>query len=728
MFVSFLEIYLDDIYDLGRSYLNKRSGTTISGVRDFPSHYSPPKQLVKDIRPASPEPRSALSGRVPATVFETSSPKLQRSKSLIFPKDKRLKERREKIEIHENPDGSVYVKNMAVIPVTCMSDAMKIVNSGVAERATYETQMNKYSSRSHTIFSLTVVQKDRAKEMGETISGVLNLVDLAGSERLKRSESEGMRMREAVVINKSLSALGNVILGLDSKAEYIRYRDSKLTRILQDSLGGNSYTTVLATIYPVSENYEECLATLQFAFRCRNVQNRPHINYLDSGEDQQGRRIAKLQDEIAKLKQELADTHRHYQEKLQSGGKLKTGESLKYLTSSDDPSAGSVQHLSVKKMEERLKQERESLREKLEKKMEGFRMVREQSKEERERNARERGKQRAQISILSKELDRHRKDFEEKMQDSTTFHQKQIQQVIDYHKTLMEEQFKWVEGMPQLIHEATSDLEKHRSAIRTELDKKMSQFQMSLRKQDEAQQSVLGDLRSMYESWLQNIKEEYDSLRAEFEQMDQEFCEHIEETGMYRRESLEYIRLLHELVRELNVRANHAVYLDVEGGLRFYDPGHDEAPFDVEQLHRCIREARETNAKLKRKIAPRRPASAIRTSRSVEGEVQKKATRPMSAQPRLRGTDPMMMESSLRMDVRSGVQSTSESSDSRILELEAENARLRKLIEEERRRHKDTRIALESHRRMADGVSTSHRPPLGRRPTSARSSERGSMY
>jgi hypothetical protein len=115
--------------------------------------------------------------------------------------------------------------------------AMKIVNSGVAERATFETQMNKYSSRSHTVFSLTVAQKDRTKEMGETISGVLNLVDLAGSERLKRSESEGMRMREAVVINKSLSALGNVILGLDSKAEYIRYRDSKLTRILQDSLG-----------------------------------------------------------------------------------------------------------------------------------------------------------------------------------------------------------------------------------------------------------------------------------------------------------------------------------------------------------------------------------------------------------------------------------------------------------------------------------------------------------
>jgi hypothetical protein len=72
------------------------------------------------------------------------------------------------------------------------------------------------------------------------------------------------------------------------------------------SIGGNSYTTVLATIYPVSENYEECLATLQFAFRCRNVQNRPHINYLDTGEDQQSRRIAKLQDEISKLKQEVS--------------------------------------------------------------------------------------------------------------------------------------------------------------------------------------------------------------------------------------------------------------------------------------------------------------------------------------------------------------------------------------------------------------------------------------
>lgn len=112
------------------------------------------------------------------------------------------------LEIREDAFGNVFVKDLSVIPVTTPEEVITIVQMGFRLRATHETKMNAVSSRSHTVFTMTVVQKDRAT--GETVTGMLNLVDLAGSERLTKSESEGQRLREALSINSSLSALGKV--------------------------------------------------------------------------------------------------------------------------------------------------------------------------------------------------------------------------------------------------------------------------------------------------------------------------------------------------------------------------------------------------------------------------------------------------------------------------------------------------------------------------------------
>lgn len=173
------------------------------------------------------------------------------------------------LEIHEDGEGNVFVKDLSLIPVTCVSEALNVLNKGINLRATHETKMNQVSSRSHTVFTITVMQKNPIT--GETISGTLHLVDLAGSERLKKSESQGIRLREvrqqgdsafcqslkstashlcvfflsldvyicqAVHINSSLTALGKVVIALESATEktHIPYRDSKLTRILQNRL------------------------------------------------------------------------------------------------------------------------------------------------------------------------------------------------------------------------------------------------------------------------------------------------------------------------------------------------------------------------------------------------------------------------------------------------------------------------------------------------------------
>lgn len=128
-------------------------------------------------------------------------------------------------------------------------------------------------------------------------AGKLNLVDLAGSERQSKTGATGERLREATKINLSLSALGNVISALvDGRSKYVPYRDSKLTRLLQDSLGGNTRTLMVACLSPADSNYEESLCTLRYANRAKNIQNRPCIN-----EDPKDALLREYQEEIKKL-------------------------------------------------------------------------------------------------------------------------------------------------------------------------------------------------------------------------------------------------------------------------------------------------------------------------------------------------------------------------------------------------------------------------------------------
>lgn len=243
----------------------------------------------------------------------------------------------ENLEIRENPNGTVYVQDLSAIPVSSAEEVMGVVDAGLARRQTYQTLMNEHSSRSHTIVTVTVVAEGKGGD-GESVTGKLNLVDLAGCERLKRSgagdatsgvEDSGLRAKEAVVINKSLSTLGNVVMALaKGDATYVPYRDAKLTRLLQDSLGGNSYTALLATIHPRPADAEESLNTLQFANRCRNVTTQPHINFLDADAESQAKIIEKLMKEIAALKDELAAQKTHYEAKLEKAKAEGFGSSI----------------------------------------------------------------------------------------------------------------------------------------------------------------------------------------------------------------------------------------------------------------------------------------------------------------------------------------------------------------------------------------------------------------
>ncbi|XP_065165361.1 kinesin-like protein KIF3A [Atheta coriaria] len=182
-----------------------------------------------------------------------------------------------KLEVRERKDVGVYVKDLMGFTVDSIESITELMTRGNNNRMTRSTLMNDVSSRSHAIFTITIESKDRLDN--KTRIGKLNLVDLAGSERVSRTHATGDRLKEASNINQSLSVLGNVISALvDCKSTHIPYRNSKLTRLLQDSLGGNSKTAMIAMVSPSDADYEESICTLRYASRVKYIKNTVRIN------------------------------------------------------------------------------------------------------------------------------------------------------------------------------------------------------------------------------------------------------------------------------------------------------------------------------------------------------------------------------------------------------------------------------------------------------------------
>lgn len=195
---------------------------------------------------------------------------MERIRDLLVPHNDNL-------PVHEEKSRGVYVKGLLEVYVSSVQEVYEVLRRGGQARAVAATNMNQESSRSHSIFVVTVGQKN--VETGSAKSGQLFLVDLAGSEKVGKTGASGQTLEEAKKINKSLSALGMVINALtDGKSSHVPYRDSKLTRILQESLGGNSRTTLIINCSPSSYNDAETISTLRFGVRAKAIKNKAKVN------------------------------------------------------------------------------------------------------------------------------------------------------------------------------------------------------------------------------------------------------------------------------------------------------------------------------------------------------------------------------------------------------------------------------------------------------------------
>eukprot|EP00727_Mastigamoeba_balamuthi_P007729 m51a1_g3577 putative kinesin heavy chain, C-tail anchored protein (454) ;mRNA; f:1115004-1116568 len=219
---------------------------------------------------------------------------LERVTDLFQPESKNL-------EVHDAPEVGVWVEGLSERAVSSEQAVLDAIEMGSKNRVVAFTQMNAVSSRSHAIFVIRVEQKHSD---GSIKQGRLFLVDLAGSEKVGKTGAAGQRLEEAKVINKSLSALGNCINALSKGAGHVPYRDSRLTHILKESLGGNTKTTLILACSPSSFNITETLSTL----RAKLVKNKPTVNKVLSAEQ--------LQREVDRLLRELADL-REYTRKLE---------------------------------------------------------------------------------------------------------------------------------------------------------------------------------------------------------------------------------------------------------------------------------------------------------------------------------------------------------------------------------------------------------------------------
>lgn len=228
-----------------------------------------------------------------------------------------------KHDVKEDPDKGIYVNNLTNVIVKSVPEIEKIMNAGMKHRKVGGTAMNDQSSRSHSIFTIYIETSVMQEGTQKIKAGKLNLVDLAGSERQSKTQADGKRLKEAQKINLSLSALGNVISALvDGKSKHIPYRDSKLTRLLQDSLGGNTKTVMIAAVSPADYNYEETLSTLRYASRAKSIKNKPKIN-----EDPKDALLREYESEIKQLREALAEMQR-------TGGKMNNPDLMRQLSAS----------------------------------------------------------------------------------------------------------------------------------------------------------------------------------------------------------------------------------------------------------------------------------------------------------------------------------------------------------------------------------------------------------
>ncbi|XP_049330821.1 kinesin-like protein KIF3A isoform X1 [Astyanax mexicanus] len=427
------------------------------------------------------------------------------------------KDQMQRLEVKERPDVGVYIKDLSGYVVNNADDMDRIMTLGHKNRSVGATNMNEHSSRSHAIFTITIECSEKGIDGNQHVRmGKLHLVDLAGSERQGKTGATGQRLKEATKINLSLSTLGNVISALvDGKSTHVPYRNSKLTRLLQDSLGGNSKTMMCANIGPADYNYDETISTLRYANRAKNIKNKARIN-----EDPKDALLRQFQKEIEELKRkleegEISGSEGSGSEEMDEGedeAGIGGERPRKRRDSGSSSNSGSV--CSVAQRSEGETQTRK-------KKMSPDKMVEMQAKIEEERKAleakldmeeEERNKARAELEKREKDLLKAQQEHHLLLEKLSALEKKVIVGGVDLLAKAEEQE--------KLLEESNNELEERRKRaeqLRKELEEKEQERLDIEEKYTSLQEEAQGKTKKLKKVWtmLMAAKSEMADLQQE---------------------------------------------------------------------------------------------------------------------------------------------------------------------------------------------------------------------
>nr|XP_019611606.1 PREDICTED: kinesin-like protein KIF3A isoform X4 [Rhinolophus sinicus] len=419
------------------------------------------------------------------------------------------KDQTQRLEVKERPDVGVYIKDLSAYVVNNADDMDRIMTLGHKNRSVGATNMNEHSSRSHAIFTITIECSEKGVDGNMHVRmGKLHLVDLAGSERQAKTGATGQRLKEATKINLSLSTLGNVISALvDGKSTHVPYRNSKLTRLLQDSLGGNSKTMMCANIGPADYNYDETISTLRYANRAKNIKNKARIN-----EDPKDALLRQFQKEIEELKKKLEEG-----EEI-SGSDISGSEE-------DDDEEGEVGEDGEKRKKRRDQAGK--------KKVSPDKMVEMQAKIDEERKAletkldmeeEERNKARAELEKREKDLLKAQQEHQSLLEKLSALEKKVIVGGVDLLAKAEEQE--------KLLEESNMELEERRKRaeqLRRELEEKEQERLDIEEKYTSLQEEAQGKTKKLKKVWtmLMAAKSEMADLQQEHQREIEGLLENI---------------------------------------------------------------------------------------------------------------------------------------------------------------------------------------------------------
>ncbi|CAD8096137.1 unnamed protein product [Paramecium primaurelia] len=378
------------------------------------------------------------------------------------------KDVKQKYELKEGQQG-VFIKDLNIAVVRSTQEMDKYMQLGTQNRSVGATAMNKESSRSHCIFTVYIECSITDSKGNERITaGKLNLVDLAGSERQSKTQATGDRLKEATKINLSLSALGNVISALvDGKTQHIPYRDSKLTRLLQDSLGGNTKTIMITAISPSDFNYDETMSSLRYASRAKMIKNQPKVN-----EDPKDALLKEQAEEIKKLKELLS---------RQAAGQPISFEAFQQFSKPENNN--NAEFLRLKEENDRLISQKQ-----------GLQLV---------EHSEEKLKELHEFKEKNNQLQQEKEKFEQEMKEKEWQAEQERQARQRLEQLLKEKEQMMVQG-----GKGSEDDKKKYKKLKLTIEQQKKEHEALIQQQEQQQQEML-EIETKYQS----VQEEVEKLR-----------------------------------------------------------------------------------------------------------------------------------------------------------------------------------------------------------------------